>query len=120
MPHYIDAFVLTVPNDKIATYKKLARKASKLWRDFGALEYRECVADDMDAKGMLPFPKMTKAKADETVIFSYIVYESRKHRDAINKKVMEDPKVLAMCAATEGVFDCKRMAYGGFKSFVHL
>jgi uncharacterized protein YbaA (DUF1428 family) len=119
MNHYVDAFVLSVPTEHLAAYKKLARKASKIWRDNGALEYRECVADDMNAPGMLPFPKMAKTKADEVVIFAYVVFESRKHRDATNQKIMNDPRAQAMCAATHGVFDSKRMAYGGFNSFVH-
>lgn len=119
MNHYIDGFVLTVPQDKLAAYKKIARKANKLWRENGALEYRECVADDMDATGMLPFPKLTKAKPDEVVIFAYVVFESRKHRDATNKKIMDDPRVQGMCAETAGIFDCKKMAFGGFKSVVH-
>jgi uncharacterized protein YbaA (DUF1428 family) len=119
MNHYVDGFILTVPKDKLATYRKLARKASHGWREHGALEFRECVDDDMEAGPMLPFPKFAKAKPDEIVIFSYIVSESRKHRDAANKKILSDPKTQAMCAETEGVFDCKRMAYGGCKSFVH-
>ena len=119
MNHYIDGFVLTIPKDKLTTYKRIARKACAIYKELGALEYRECVGDDMESGPMLPFPKLAKAKPDEIVVFAYIVYESRKQRDAINKKIMADPRMLKMCAETEGVFDCKRMAYGGFKSAVH-
>ncbi len=119
MHHYTAGFVLTFPKDKLTAYKRITRKASKIFKELGALEYRECVGDDMEPKPRLPFPKLTKAKLDEIVIFSYVAYESRNHRDAINKKIMEDPRMLKMCAETEGIFDCKKMAYGGFKSVVH-
>jgi uncharacterized protein YbaA (DUF1428 family) len=120
MPHYIDGFVLSIPQDKIAAYTKIATKAGKIWREHGALEYRECIGDDMIAQGMVAFPKMAKAKAEEVVVFAYAVFKSRAHRDAVNKKIMSDPRMAAMCQDTEAVFDCKRMAYGGFKSIVSL
>jgi len=113
---YVDGFVLVVPKKKIALYKKIARKAGRIWREHGALDYRECVGDDLKVKFGLPFPKLTKAKAGETVVFSYIVYKSRAHRDKVNAKVMAD-KRLKM-EGTEMPFDMKRMAYGGFKTMV--
>ena len=118
MSQYIDGFVLSVPKDKLAAYTKLAKKAAKIWKDNGALEYRECVGDDMTAKDMVAFPKLAKSKPDEVVMFAYVVFESRKHRDATNKKIMADPRVQAMCAESQAIFNCKRMAYGGFKTLV--
>ena len=120
MSQYIDGFVLSIPKEKLAAYKKVATKAGKIWREHGALEYRECVGDDMEVKDMVAFPKLAKAKPDEVVIFAYAVFESRKHRDAVNKKIMADPRLAAMCATTSAIFDCKRMAYGGFKTLVEV
>lgn len=120
MSQYIDGFVLSVPKDRLAAYKKMAATAGKIWREHGALEYRECAGDDMAVKGMVAFPKMAKSKSGEVVIFAYARFESRKHRDAANKKIMADPRVAAMCGDANAVFDCKRMAYGGFKTIVEL
>ena len=120
MSPYIDGFVLSIPEDKLADYKKLATKAGKIWREHGALEYRECVGDDMEAKDMVAFPKMAKSKPGEVVIFAYAVFKSRQHRDAVNKKIMADPRLAAMCGSTGAIFDCKRMAYGGFKTLVQV
>src|SRR4051794_20428408 len=120
MSQYIDGFVLSIPKDKLAAYKKIATKAAKIWREHGAVEYRECVGDDMDVKGMVAFPKLAKSKSGEVVIFAYARFESRKHRDAANKKIMADPRLAAMCGETSAIFDCKRMAYGGFKTLVEL
>ena len=120
MSQYIDGFVLSIPKDKLATYKKLATKAGNIWREHGALEYRECVGDDLEAKGMVAFPKLAKSKPGEVVIFAYAVFESRKQRDAVNKKIMTDPRIATICGATSGIFDYKRMAYGGFKSLVQV
>jgi uncharacterized protein YbaA (DUF1428 family) len=120
MSAYIDGFVLPIPGDKVADYKKIATKASKIFREHGALEFRECVADDVAVKGFASFPKMAKTKPDEVVIFSYVVFKSRKHRDAVNKKIMADPRIASMCADAGKIFDCKRMAYGGFKTLVQL
>ena len=114
---YVDGFVLVVPKKKLPAYVKLARKASKVWRDHGALDYRECAGDDLKVKMGLPFPKLAKAKAGETVIFSWISYKSRAHRDKVNKKVMAD-KRLFDGMPKEMPFDIKRMAYGGFKTLV--
>lgn len=120
MKEYIDGFLLTVPKDNLPQYKKMASKAAKIWREHGALDYRECVGDDMDVKGMMPFPKVTKAKEDHVVILAYVVFESRKHRDAANKKIMADPRLASMADEAKKVFDCKRMAYGGFKTLIHV
>lgn len=114
---YVDGFVLVVPKKKLPAYVKLARKASKVWREHGALDYRECVGDDLKVKMGLPFPKLAKAKAGETVIFSWISYKSRAHRDKVDAKVMAD-KRLFDGMPTEMPFDIKRMAYGGFKTLV--
>jgi uncharacterized protein YbaA (DUF1428 family) len=120
MSQYIDGFVLSIPKDKLAAYKKLATKAGKIWREHGALEYRECVGDDLDAKGMVAFPKLAKSKPGEVVIFAYAVFESRKQRDAVNKKIMTDPRMTTICGASGCNIDYKRMAYGGFKSLVQV
>ncbi len=116
--NYVDGFVLVVPKKKVTEYRKMARDAAKVWRKFGALDYKECMGDDLNIKGpmkILAFPKLTKLKSGETVWFSYIVYKSRTHRDTVNKKVMayfekkyKDAKNMDM------PFDTKRMAYGGF------
>lgn len=116
---YIDGFVLVVPKKKIAAYKKMAARAATVWKDHGALDYRECVGDDLKVKMGLPFPKLAKTKAGETVVFSYIVYRSRAHRDKVNAKVMKD-KRLFEGMPKEMPFDMKRMAYGGFKTLVEF
>ena len=114
---YVDGWVLSVPRRKLATYKRMARMAARVWKEHGALEFRECMADDTNTKGMgVPFPRFAKAKAGEVVFFSYVVYRSRAHRDAVNKRVMKDPRMNAM--PPDMPFDAKRMAYGGFKVFV--
>jgi uncharacterized protein YbaA (DUF1428 family) len=117
MPEYVDGFVLPVPKNKLADYKKLAQKASKIWREHGALDYRECAGDDLDIKMMVPFPKLAKVKPGETVVFAWITYKSRAHRDAVNAKVMKDPRIANMDPKSMP-FDCKRMAYGGFTTLV--
>lgn len=117
MAHYVDGYVLPVPKDKVAEYRKIARKAGKIWREHGALEYRECVGDDLEVKELVPFPKMAKAKPGETVIFAWIVFKSRKDRDRVNAAVMKDPRLQNM-GKDDVPFDCKKMAYGGFKTIV--
>ena len=116
---YVDGFVLVVPKKKIAAYKKMAARAAMVWKDHGALDYRECVGDDLKVKMGLPFPKLAKTKPGETVVFSYIVYKSRAHRDKVNAKVMKD-KRLFEGMPKEMPFDMKRMAYGGFKTLVEF
>jgi uncharacterized protein YbaA (DUF1428 family) len=118
MAHYIDGFVLPMPKKNMAAYRRLATLASKVYRELGALEYRECAGDDLDVKFALPFPKGIKTKPGETIVFAYIVYKSRAHRDQVNARVMKDPRMLAMCDAKDMPFDCKRMLYGGFKTIV--
>ncbi len=117
---YVDGFVMVVPKKKMNEYKKMAAKAGKVWRKYGALDYKECVGDDMNpAMVALPFPKMIKAKPDETVVFSYITYKSRKHRDEVNAKVWKDPLMIDPKYKDKPMpFDMKRMAYGGFKVIV--
>ena len=116
---YVDGFVLVVPKKKLAAYKSMARKAAKIWHEHGALDYRECVGDDLKVKFGMPFTKLAKTKPSETVIFSYIVYKSRAHRDKVNAKVMSDERLTADMPK-EMPFDLKRMAYGGFKTMVSL
>ena len=114
---YVDGFVLAVPEKNIEAYTKMAKQASKIWKEHGALEYHECVGDDMDVKFGVPFPKVAKAKPGETVVFAWIVYKNRKHRDSVNAKVMKDPRL--QCPDPKDMpFDCKRMGYGGFKTLV--
>ena len=118
MAHYVDGFVVPVPKSKVAAYRALARKAGKIWMEHGALEYRECIADDVKPGKVTSFPQSVKLKDDEVVVFSWIVYQSRKQRDAVNKKVMADPR-LPMDPASMP-FDGKRMFWGGFKTMVEL
>ena len=120
MAHYVDGFVLPVPKKKMAAYRRMAKKASKIWREFGALDYKECVGDDLQVKVGLPFPKGIKAKPGETVVFSYIVYKSRAQRDAVNARIMKDPRILKLCDPKDMPFDSNRMLYGGFKAIVEI
>ncbi len=117
---YIDGFLLAVPKSKVNTYLGISRKAGKVWKELGALEYRESVGDDLKVKMGMPFPKAARAKAGETVVFSWIVYKSKAHRDQVNKKVMKDPRIAKMMEPASMPFDMKRMAYGGFKVRVDL
>ena len=117
---YVDGFVLPVPKKNVSAYLRMAKKAGKSWREHGALEYRECVGDDLKNKMGLPFPRLAKLKAGETVVFSWIVYRSRAHRDRANAKVMKDPRIKGMCDEKSMPFDMKRMAYGGFKVLVDI
>ena len=117
---YVDGFVLPVPKKNLRAYRSMAAKAGKIWREHGALEYRECVGDDLKVKFGLPFPRLVKPKAAETIVFSWIVYKSRAHRDTVNAKVMKDPRLAAMMDSKAMPFDVKRMAYGGFKVLVDL
>jgi uncharacterized protein YbaA (DUF1428 family) len=116
---YIDGFVLAVPKKNLAAYARLSRAAGKVWREHGALEYRECAGDDLKVKMGLPFPRLAKAKRGEAVMFSWIVYKSRAHRDRVNAKVMKDPRITRTMQAPMP-FDVKRMAYGGFRVIVDL
>ena len=115
---YVDGFVLAVPKKNMPAYRRMAAKAGKIWREHGAIEYRECVGDDLKVKFCVPFPRMMKVKPGETVVFSWITYKSRAHRDRINTKVMKDPRLAEMLDPKAMPFDCKRMVYGGFKILV--
>ena len=115
---YVDGFVLPVPKKNVQAYRRIARKAGKIWREHGALEYRECAADDVKMGKLTSFPRSVKLKRNETVFFSWIVYKSRAHRDRVNAKVMKDPRIAAMCDPRSMPFDVKRMVYGGFKILV--
>src|SRR6202008_3228129 len=115
---YVDGFVTPVPKKKLAAYRAMARKAGKVWREHGALEFRECVADDVKWGKRTSFPRSVKLKSGETVFFSYIVYKSRRDRDRVNAKVMKDPRLKSMMDMKDMPFDAKRLIYGGFKAVV--
>jgi uncharacterized protein YbaA (DUF1428 family) len=115
---YVDGFVVPVPKKKLKAYTAMARKASKVWRDHGALEVRECVADDVKLGKRTSFPRSVKLKPAETVVFSYIVYKSRADRDRVMAKVMKDPRLAKMMDPKGMPFDGKRMIFGGFKVLV--
>lgn len=117
---YIDGFIVAVPKKNIAAYRTLSRKAGKLWREHGALDYREAVADDVSVGKVTSFPRSVKMKPTETVVFAFILYKSRKDRDRINAKVMKDPRMAAMMNPKAMPFDAKRMIFGGFKTIVEL
>lgn len=114
---YVDGFVIPVPEGNVEDYRKLAAEAGKIWMEHGALQYKECVFEDKEDKGFCAtFPKAFQTKPGETVIFAFITYRSREHRDAVNEKVMADPRLK--CDNENMPFDCKRMAYGGFQAIV--
>ncbi len=115
---YVDGFVLPVPKKKLAAYRAMARKAGKVWREHGAVEYVECIADDVKPGKHTSFPQSVKLKPGEVVFFSYIVYKTKADRDRINKKVMADPRLQSMMDPKKMPFDGKRMFYGGFKVVV--
>ena len=115
---YVDGFVLPVPKKNLAAYRRMAKLGCKVWCEHGALEYVECVADDVKPGKHTSFPQSVKLKPDEIVIFAYIVYKSRAHRDRVNANVMKDPRLAPMMNAKTMPFDGKRMFWGGFKSFV--
>jgi uncharacterized protein YbaA (DUF1428 family) len=117
---YVDGFVLAVPKKKLPEYKRMAQKAGKIWKEYGALEFRESVAEDVKSGKLTSFPQSVKLKAGETVVFSWIVYKSRADRERINKKVMSDPRLAKMMDPKDVPFDVKRMIYGGFETLVEL
>lgn len=119
MAQYVDGFVLPIPKKKVAAYRKLARLGAKVWKEYGALDYRECIADDVKPGKTTSFPQSVKLKRDEVVWFSYIVFKSRRHRDQVNAKVMKDPRIAGM-NPKDMPFDARRMIYGGFKVEVSL
>jgi uncharacterized protein YbaA (DUF1428 family) len=118
MSRYVDGYVVPVPRKKLDAYRRMAQAAGKVWRDHGALEYMECVADDVKPGKHTSFPQSVKLKKGETVIFAYIVYKSRAQRDRVNAKVMKDPRLASMMDPKKMPFDAKRMFWGGFKTLV--
>jgi uncharacterized protein YbaA (DUF1428 family) len=119
MARYVDGFVAPVPKRNIDAYRRIARKAGKIWREYGALEYRECVADDVEMGKLTSFPRSVKVKRGETVVFSWIVYKSRAHRDRVNAKVMKDPRMAGM-DPKDMPLDMKRLIHGGFEVIVDV
>jgi uncharacterized protein YbaA (DUF1428 family) len=118
---YVDGFVVVVPNKNLESYFEMAKKAGKIWKKHGAIDYKECVADDVSEKDYCTtFTKISGQQEDETVVFAYITYLSRDHRDEVNTKVINDPELAEICDPNNNLFDCKRMAYGGFKTMVNL
>ena len=117
---YVDGFIVPVPKKNMKAYLALAKKAGKVWKDHGAIDYHECVADDVKPGKVTSFPQSVQLKEGETVVFSYIVYASREERDSVNAKVMEDPRLKAMMENGEPPFDGKRMFFGGFTTIVEL
>ena len=120
---YVDGFIVPVPKQKLDAYRRMSRKAGKIWREHGALEYKECVADDAPSGKVTSFPQSVKLKKGETVVFSWITYKSRTHRDRVNQKVMSDPRLADMMGAENMKnmpFDAQRMIYGGFKVAVDV
>ena len=117
MARYVDGFVLPVPKRNLAAYRRTARQAGRIWKEYGALEYRECVGDDLSRK-IFSFARGIRAKANEAIFFSWIVYKSRKHRDKVNAAIMRDPRIRKMAA--KPIFDSKRMLYGGFRVVVDI
>jgi len=115
---YVDGFVVPVPSSKLADYRKMARLGAKIWKEYGALEYRECVADDVKPGKLTSFPQSVKLKRGEVVVFSWIVYKNRKQRDSINAKVMADPALAKFIDPKNMPFGCQRIFRGGFKVFV--
>jgi uncharacterized protein YbaA (DUF1428 family) len=120
MSKYVDGFVLPVPKQNLDAYRRIAEEAGKVWREYGALEYIECLADDVKLGEITSFPQSVKLESDETVVFSWIVYESREHRDRVNEQVMKDPRIAPMMEPKTMPFDGKRMFWGGFEVFVDV
>ena len=118
MANYVDGFVLPVPRKNLEAYRKLAKRSAKIWREHGALEYVECVADDVKPGKVTSFPQSVKLKKGEVVVFAWITYKSRAQRDHVNKKVMNDPRLADMMDPRAMPFDGKRMFWGGFKAIV--
>lgn len=119
MARYVDGFLIPMPKKNVKAYRRIAQKAGRIWKEYGALEYIECVGDDLNVKGVsASFPRRVRAKPNETVVFSWIIYNSKAHRDRVNAKVLKDPRVARMMEGQENPFDAKRMSYGGFKVLV--
>ena len=118
MAKYVDGFVIPVPKKKLQAYRAMAQKSGRIWKEHGAVEFVECIAEDVKPGKLTSFPQSVKLKPDETVVFSYITYKSRAHRDRVMKKVMADPRLKAMMETKSLPFDAKRMIYGGFEVMV--
>jgi uncharacterized protein YbaA (DUF1428 family) len=118
MPRYVDGYVVPMAKKKLRAYKKIATLASRVWREHGALEYRECVGEDLAPAMGIHSTKLCEAKKGETVVLAWIVYKSRAHRDRVNAKVMQDPRMASMCDSADLPFDCSRVAFGGFEVLV--
>lgn len=114
---YVDGYLVPLATKHLAAYRRIAKAASKLWLDHGALDYRECAGDDFSCAGVVAFPKALAVKRGETVVFAWVVFKSRAHRDRVNKAVMQDPR-LAKMVPEKMPFDCTRIVYGGFKTIV--
>ena len=117
---YVDGFIVPVPKKSLPAYRRMAQKAGKVWREHGALELHECIADDVKVGKLTSFPRSVKLKPGETVIFAWVTYKSRAHRDRVNAKVMKDPRLAKMMDPRAMPFDGKRLIYGGFKTFIEL
>lgn len=120
MAKYVDGYVIPIAQSNLDDYKKMAELAGAIWKEHGALEYIECTGDDLDQKELVSFKQAANAKEGETVIFSWIVFESKEHRDRVNQAVMADPRLQEMMNPDTGPFDCKRIVYGGFKTIVEF
>ncbi|WP_440945100.1 DUF1428 domain-containing protein [Methanosarcina sp. T3] len=121
MGRYVDGFLIPIAKGKVSKYREIAQKAGEIWKELGALEYYECVGDDLDIEELVSFKKAANTSEEETVIFSWIVFESKEHRDRVNAAVMDDPRMKEMMESGEpDLFDYRRMAYGGFKTLVNL
>ncbi len=117
---YVDGFIVPVPKKKLGAYRSLAKTMGKVWRDHGALEFRECVADDVKWGKRTSFPRSVKQKTGETVVFSYITYKSRAHRDQVSAKAMKDKRLAKMMNPKALPFDARRMIFGGFKTIIDV
>ncbi|NRR33942.1 DUF1428 domain-containing protein [Oxalobacteraceae bacterium] len=117
---YVDGFVVPLPKDKVNAYREMSRKCGEVWREYGALSFRECIADDVKPGKYTSFPQSVNLEDDEVVVFSWIEFESRAARDEINDKVMKDPRLANMMKPDELPFDGKRMIYGGFESLIEM
>ncbi|MES2439509.1 MAG: DUF1428 domain-containing protein [Verrucomicrobiota bacterium] len=118
MSNYVDGFVIPISKAKIEQYREMAEKACAIWLEYGALDYVECIGDDMEMQGVVPFTKLANAGPDETVVFAWITYRSREQRDEVMAKIMTDPRMNEMMDCANPAFDCARMACGGFKVIV--
>ncbi len=115
---YVDGFVNVIPTKNLKAYRRMATQAARVWMTYGAIDFKECVADDLAVPMGMPFTKLAKSKKGETILFSFIVFKSRAHRDRVNAQVMKDPVLAEFCTINDMPFDLKRMAYGGFKVLV--